>query len=83
MFGSRFSGGMGTVFVVTISSISEMAPSRSMAGPEKSPCVQASVTRCTPHSRRMGIKPAIEPPVAISSSKMMTSLPQMSPMIPA
>ena len=79
MFGNRFSGGMGTVFVVTISSISWIAPNRSMAG-GKSPCVQASVTRRTPHSRRMGISPAMEPPWR-SSSKMVTSLPQMSPMI--
>lgn len=42
MLGRRLSVGMGTVSVVTISLISVWAPSRSMAGPVKRPCVQAT-----------------------------------------
>src|SRR5262249_43535080 len=50
MFGNRFSGGIGTVLVVMISWTSS-ARSRSIAAPEKTPCVQATVTPVTPRLR--------------------------------
>src|SRR5258708_33397345 len=45
MLGRRFSGGTGTVLVVTISAISGWARRRSMAGPQKRPWVQAMEMR--------------------------------------
>jgi len=83
MLGRRLSAGIGTVFVVTISSISGMALSRSMAGPEKTPWVQARVTRLTSWRRSTSINATTEPAVATSSSKMITSLLVISPMMPA
>ena len=51
MLGSRFSFGIGTVSVVTISSMSVCALKRSIDLPVNSPCVHATVTRLTFRSR--------------------------------
>src|SRR6478752_2410968 len=73
--------GAGTVSVVTTSLIIGWPRSRSTALPANRPCVQATAASVTPRSASRSSSSTIEPPVAISSSRMMARLPATSPTI--
>ena len=73
--------GAGTVSVVTTSLIIGWSRSRSTALPANSPCVQATRPRCSRGRLSRSSSSTIEPPVAISSSRMMARLPATSPTI--
>ena len=69
----------GTVFVATTSAMSPQALRRWAALPVNRPCVQATRMLLTSYSLIFSIRVTIEPPVAISSSRTMTSRPSTSP----
>ena len=73
--------GGGTVSVVTTSVTNGWSRSRSTALPAKRPWVQTIAASVAPASLSRSISSSIEPPVAISSSRMMARRPDTSPTI--
>lgn len=72
------SSGIGTVSVSTTSRAPQFL-SRSMAGPESTPCVATTVTDLAPASCSTWHAPAMVPAVSIRSSTSTQSLPATSP----